>query len=77
MVPNNERIQLIRMSQQAAIRKPEDDWTGMRQQTQSTEDKAQLHSNKAIVVPPSSTPILIDRDETGFTCTIAPPMRTQ
>lgn len=45
----------------------------MRQQTQSTEDKAQLHSNKAIVVPPSSTPILIDRDETGFTCTIAPP----
>ncbi|KAF3019995.1 hypothetical protein E8E15_006818 [Penicillium rubens] len=45
----------------------------MRQQAQNSEDKAQLHSNKTVVVPPNSTPIRIDRDERGFTCSIAPP----
>ncbi|OQD98539.1 hypothetical protein PENSOL_c009G06493 [Penicillium solitum] len=93
MAPDNQRIELIQMSQQAAIRRPEDDWTGiidrterrklqnrlnqrtyrMRRQNRSTEDKGQLHSNEAVVVPSSPTPIQIDRDETGFTCTIAPP----
>ncbi|KAJ5519051.1 Protein of unknown function DUF3425 [Penicillium expansum] len=93
MAPEKERIELIRMSQQVAMWRPEDDWTGtidrterrklqnrlnqrtyrMRQQIQNTGDKAQLHSNKTVVVPPSSTPIQIDRDENGFTCTIAPP----
>ncbi|KAJ5470934.1 hypothetical protein N7530_008291 [Penicillium desertorum] len=93
MAPDNPRIQLARMSQQAAIRKPEDDWTGttdrterrklqnrlnqrtyrMRQQAQNAEDRAQLHSNKTVAVPPNSTPIRIDRNERGFTCSIAPP----
>jgi hypothetical protein len=45
----------------------------MRQKFPHTKDKAQLRNNKAVVVPPSSTPIGIDRDEKGFTCTIGPP----
>lgn len=111
MAPDHQQIELIRMSQQAAIRKPEDDWTGiinrterrrlqnrlnqriyrtlppssdrvisqpltwsgMRRQNQNTEDKRQSHSNEAVVVPSSYTPIQIDGDETEFTCTIAPP----
>ncbi|KAJ5164860.1 uncharacterized protein N7500_006690 [Penicillium coprophilum] len=94
---NNQRIQLIQMSQQAAIRKAEDDWTGtidrkerrklqnrlnqrtyrIRKQTKNTENKAQPHSDKAIVAPPNSTPLRISRDEKGFTCTIAPLKRTR
>ncbi|KAJ5521426.1 hypothetical protein N7527_005541 [Penicillium freii] len=93
MAPDNQRIELIRMSQQAAIRKPEDDWTGtvdrterrklqnrlnqrkyrMRRRNRTTEHNAQLHSNEGAVVPSSSTPIQIDREEAGFTCRIAPP----
>ncbi|CAG8026624.1 unnamed protein product [Penicillium olsonii] len=93
MTSDNNRIQLVRMSQQAAIRKPEDDWTGtidraerrklqnrlnqrtyrMRQQAQNVEHSAQLNNNKLVVVPPNSTDIRIDRDERGFTCSIAPP----
>ncbi|KAJ5205346.1 Protein of unknown function DUF3425, partial [Penicillium cf. griseofulvum] len=93
MAPDNKRIELIRMSQQAAIRNPEDDWTGttdqaerrklqnrlnqrtyrMRQRAQNTEDKVQLHSNKAVAIPPNSTPIRIDTDDKGFICSIAPP----
>jgi hypothetical protein len=34
MAPDNPRIQLARMSQQAAIRKPEDDWTGTTDRTE-------------------------------------------
>ncbi|KAJ9483578.1 hypothetical protein VN97_g9823 [Penicillium thymicola] len=34
MAPGNQQIELIRMSQQAAIRKPEDDWTGIINRTE-------------------------------------------
>lgn len=34
MAPDNQRIELIRMSQQAVIRKPGDDWTGIIDRTE-------------------------------------------
>jgi hypothetical protein len=45
----------------------------MRRLIQNSEDKAQLHNNKVVAVPPHSTSVRIDTDENGFTCSIAPP----
>lgn len=54
MASDSQRIELIRMSQQEAIRKPEDDWTGIIDRTERRKLQNRLNQRTYRTLPPSS-----------------------
>ena len=54
MASDSQRIELIRMSQQEAIRKPEDDWTGVIDRTERRKLQNRLNQRTYRTLPPSS-----------------------
>lgn len=54
MAPDNQRIELIQMSQQAAIRKPQDDWTGVIDRTERRKLQNRLNQRTYRTLSPSS-----------------------
>jgi hypothetical protein len=55
MALDNPRIQIARMSQQVAIRKPEDDWTGTTDRAERRKLQNRLNQRTYRTFPPFST----------------------